>query len=297
MKILISGSHGLVGQALSRSLAFDGHTVLRLVRSASTNENEIQWRPESGVVDSAALEALDCVVHLAGESIASGRWTDEKKQRIFDSRVKATFALSKTLAELSEPPKSFLCASAIGYYGDRKEEVLTESSAPGNDFLATVCVQWEKATGPAVEKGIRTVCTRFGIILDKKGGALAKMLTPFRMGIGGRVGDGKQWMSWIALDDVVSALRFVLNKAELIGPVNFVAPNPVTNEAFTRALGRTLGKPSFIPIPEFAVRLAFGEMADALLLSSQRVEPTKLNDAHFEFRLTTIDEALRRILV
>jgi uncharacterized protein (TIGR01777 family) len=297
MKILISGSHGLVGQALSRSLAFDGHTVLRLVRKTATNENEILWRPDSGVVDSSSLEGLDGVVHLAGESIASGRWTDDKKQRIFDSRVKGTFALSKALAQLNEPPKSFLCASAIGYYGDRKEEVLTESSAPGNDFLATLCVQWEKATGPAVEKGIRTLCTRFGIILDKKGGALAKMLTPFRMGIGGRVGEGKQWMSWIALDDVVSALRFVMNKTELSGPVNFVAPNPVTNEAFTRALGRTLGKPSLIPIPEFGVRLAFGEMADALLLSSQRVEPTKLNNAQFEFRLTTIDEALRRILV
>lgn len=297
MKILISGSHGLVGQALSRSLATDGHTVMRLVRKSSSNENEIEWQPESEVIDSSRIEALDAVVHLAGESIASGRWTDEKKQRIFDSRVKGTFTLSKALAQLNEPPKSFLCASAIGYYGDRKDEVLTESSAPGNDFLSTVCVQWEKATGPAIEKGIRTVLTRFGIILDKKGGALAKMLTPFRMGIGGRVGEGKQWMSWIALDDVVSALRFVLNKADITGPVNFVAPNPVTNEAFTRALGRTLGKPSLIPIPEFGVRLAFGEMADALLLSSQRVEPTKLNDAGFEFRLTTIDEALRRILV
>ena len=297
MKILISGSHGLVGQALSRSLAIDGHTVLRLVRRNAANESEIQWQSDAGVIDSSPLEGLDAVVHLAGESIASGRWTDEKKQRIFDSRVKGTFALSKILAQLNEPPKSFLCASAIGYYGDRKDEVLTESSAPGNDFLSTVCVQWEKATSPAVEKGIRTLCTRFGIILDKKGGALAKMLTPFRMGIGGRIGEGKQWMSWIALDDVVSALRFVLNKTELTGPVNFVAPNPVTNEAFTRALGRTLGKPSLIPIPEFGVRLAFGEMADALLLSSQRVEPTKLNNAQFEFRLTTIDEALRRILV
>jgi len=297
MKILISGSSGLVGQALSRSLATDGHTVIRLVRKASANQNEIEWRPESGAVDSSQLEALDAVVHLAGESIASGRWTDQKKQRIFDSRVKGTFALSKALALLNEPPKTFLCASAIGYYGDRKDEILSESSAPGNDFLATVCVQWEKATGPAVEKGIRTICTRFGIILDKKGGALAKMLPPFRMGIGGRVGDGKQWMSWIGLDDVVSALRFVLNKPDISGPVNFVAPNPVTNEAFTRALGRTLGKPSLIPIPAFGVRLAFGEMADALLLSSQRVDPVKLKEAEFEFRLTTIEEALRRILV
>jgi uncharacterized protein len=297
MKILISGSHGLVGQALSRSLASDGHQLLRLVRNSSANENEIEWPAESGSMASSQLEALDAVVHLAGEGIASGRWTDLKKQRIFDSRVKGTFSLSKALAQLNEPPRAFLCASAIGYYGDRKDEVLTESSAPGNDFLATVCVQWEKATGPAVEKGIRTVFTRFGIILDKKGGALAKMLPPFRMGIGGRVGAGKQWMSWIALDDVVSALRFVLSKTDINGPVNFVAPNPVTNEAFTRALGRTLGKPSLIPIPEFGVRLAFGEMADALLLSSQRVDPAKLKDAKFEFRLTTIDEALRRILV
>ena len=278
MKILVSGSHGLVGKALINSLTPDGHEIVRLVRN----------RP----LEAASLEGIDAVVHLAGESIASGRWSDEKKRAIRESRTKGTALLSRTLAQLSRPPAVFVSASAIGYYGSRGDELLTENSAPGNDVLANVCVEWENATKPAIEKGIRTVHARFGIILDAKGGALAKMLTPFRMGVGGRIGNGKQWMSWIAIDDVVSGLRFVISDQTTSGPVNFVAPNPVTNAEFTKTLGRVLSKPTLFPMPEFGVRLAFGEMGDALLLSSQKVKPGVLK----EFNWPTLEAALRHLL-
>ena len=297
MKILVSGSHGLVGKALMKSLTDDGHEVIRLVRQEPIfGAPEIWWDPSQGRIDAERLEGLDVVVHLAGESIASGRWTDEKKRTILESRVKGTSLLSDSLARLSRPPSVFLSASAIGYYGDRGDELLTEQSAPGNDFLAKVCIEWEAATSAAVEKGIRTVHTRFGIILDENGGALAKMLTPFRLGIGGRVGSGKQWMSWVALEDVISALKFPMGETSTRGPVNFVSPNPVTNAEFTKTLGRVLSRPTFFPVPEFGARLAFGEMADALLLSSQRVEPAVLKSKGFEFRWTTLEAALRHIL-
>ena len=297
MKILVSGSHGLVGSALIKSLIQDGHEVVRLVRrQASSGAPEIEWHPDQDRLDAQQLEGLDAVIHLAGESIASGRWTDEKKRTIRDSRVKGTTLLSKTLAQLTRPPSVFLSASAIGYYGSRGDEVLTETSKPGDDFLASVCVEWEQATRAASEKGIRTVNARFGIILDAHGGALAQMLTPFRMGIGGRVGDGRQWMSWIALADVVAGLKFLLESETARGPVNFVAPNPVTNAAFTRTLGRVLSRPTFFPIPAFGVRLAFGEMGDALLLGSQRVEPAVLKDKGFPFEWPTLEAALRRLL-
>ena len=289
MKILVSGSHGLVGKALLRSLTIDGHDVVRLERG-------VQWHPDRGTMDANQLQGFDAVVHLAGESIASGRWTDEKKRAIRDSRVNGTALLSTTLAQLSQPPALFLSASAIGYYGDRDGELLTESSPPGKDFLAGVCVEWENATQPAAEKGIRTVLARFGIILDAHEGALAKMLTPFRMGIGGRIGDGKQWMSWVALDDVINGLKFVIPNQTIDGPVNYVAPNPVTNAEFTKTLGRVLSRPTLFPIPEFGARLAFGEMADALLLSSQRVVPTVLNENGFQFTRPTLEDALRSIL-
>jgi uncharacterized protein (TIGR01777 family) len=297
MKILVSGSHGLVGRALVKSLIDDGHEVVRLVRHDRTlGAFEIEWHPNQGRVDAQQIEGFDAVFHLAGESIASGRWTDEKKRAIRDSRVKGTALLSETLAQLSQPPSVFVCASAIGYYGNRGDEVLTETSGPGNDFLASVCVEWEAATRPAAEKGIRTVNTRFGIILDGNGGALAKMLTPFRMGIGGRVGDGKQWMSWITLEDVVAGLKFMLLDTAARGPVNFVAPKPVTNAEFTRTLGRVLARPTFFPVPAFGVRLAFGEMADALLLSSQRVEPVVLEEKGFPFYWPTLEPALWNLL-
>ncbi len=296
LKVLFSGSHGLVGTALIKSLEVQGHEIFRLVRQLPHSESEIEWNPDRYSIAISRLEGFDAVVHLAGESIAEGRWTEEKKRRIRDSRVKGTKLLSDALANLERPPKSLICASAIGYYGDRGDELLTEESAPGNDFLAGVCVEWEKATELAAEKGIRVVNTRFGIILSKDGGALAKMLTPFRLGIGGRVGSGKQWMSWIVLDDAVGAIEFALANESLRGPVNFVAPNPVRNSEFTKTLGKVLSRPTLFPIPEFGVRLAFGEMADALLLSSQRVEPQRLKTAGYQFRYEVLASALRHVL-
>ena len=296
-KILISGSHGLVGSALARSCIEDGHEVVRLVRIQTTvGAPEIEWHPNHGRIDPQRLEGFDAVIHLAGESIASGRWNDEKKRSIRESRTKGTTLLSESLAQLKQPPSVFISASAIGYYGNRGDELLTETSPPGNDFLASVCVEWEHATRPASEKGIRTVLARFGIILDTEGGALAKMLTPFRMGIGGRVGDGRQWMSWIALDDVVGALKWLCRDKAVSGPVNFVAPSPVTNAEFTRTLGRALGRPTIFPIPAFGARLAFGEMADALLLSSQKVEPTVLENRGFAFYWPRLEPALQHLL-
>jgi uncharacterized protein len=297
MKILVSGSHGLVGKALVRSLTDDGHEVMRLVRGERAfGSPDVEWQPQQGRIDVEHLEGIHAVVHLAGENIASGRWSAEKKRAIRESRVKGTALLSDALARLSRPPSAFLSASAIGYYGDRGDESLTEKSAPGNDFLAGVCREWETVTKPAVEKGIRTVCTRFGIILDANEGALAKMLPPFRMGIGGRIGDGKQWMSWIALEDVVNGLKFLIEDESINGPVNFVAPNPVTNAEFTKTLGRVLSRPTFFPVPAFGARLAFGEMADALLLSSQRVEPSVLEDMGFMFSWPTLEPAIRHLL-
>ena len=296
MKILISGSHGLVGSALKTSLQSDGHEVFGLVRRAPHSAAEVEWYPDRGSLALSGMEGMDAVFHLAGESIASGRWTAEKKQRIRDSRVKATTVLSEALGNLREPPKTLISASAIGYYGNRGDLILTEASAAGNGFLSSVCVEWENATESATQKEIRVVKTRIGIILSKDGGALAKMLTPFRMGVGGRVGSGKQWMSWISLDDVVGALKFVLTNDELSGPLNFVAPNPVTNAEFTKTLGKALSRPTLFPIPAFGVRLAFGEMADALLLSSERVAPARLKEAGYEFIRPTLEGALRAAL-
>jgi uncharacterized protein len=297
MRVLVSGSHGLVGQALVRSLTNAGEEIVRLVRGeANPGKAEVEWHPNQGLIDSEHLNDLDAVVHLAGESIASGRWSEEKKQQIRESRVNGTELLSKSLARLPRPPASLVCASAIGYYGDRGDEVLTEQSTAGRGFLAQVCVEWEKATTPAAEKGIRVVSARFGIILDKKGGALAKMLPPFRLGAGGRIGDGKQWMSWIELDDVVGGLRFVLTNSSVAGPVNFVAPNPVTNAEFTKTLGYALSRPTFLPIPAFGVRMAFGEMADALLLASQRVKPVVLNTTGYSFEFSELKAALAHAL-
>ena len=297
MKILVSGSHGLVGKALVHSLTEDGHEVIRLVRGEhALGAPEVGWQPQQGRIDVEHLEGIHAVVHLAGENIASGRWSAEKKKAIRESRVKGTALLSDALAQLSRPPSVFLSASAIGYYGDRGDELLTEESAPGKDFLSSVCKEWEAATRPAVEKRIRTVYTRFGIILDPDEGALGKMLPPFRMGVGGRVGDGKQWMSWIALEDVVNGLKFLIEDESIKGPVNFVAPEPVRNAEFTKTLGRVLNRPTLFPIPAFGARLAFGEMADALLLSSQKVDPSVLEDKGFMFTWPTLEPTLRHLL-
>lgn len=296
MKTLISGSHGLVGTALIQALEAEGHDIFRLVRHAPNAETEIEWSPDRYSIALARLDGFDAVVHLAGESIAEGRWTDEKKKRIRESRVKGTRLLGDALANLSQPPKTFVCASAIGYYGNRGDELLTEASAPGSDFLSDVCVEWEKATTLATEKGIRVVNCRFGIILDARGGALAKMLPPFRMGVGGKIGSGEQWMSWIAVDDVIGGLKFALANESIRGPANFVAPAPVTNAVFTKTLGKVLSRPTIFPIPAFGVRVLFGEMADALLLSSQRVESAVLQTSGYLFRYAQLEGALRHVL-
>jgi len=296
MKILITGSHGLVGKALISELVKDGHEIVSLVRHKSEGASEIEWHPNQRSIDSERVSGFDVVVHLAGESIASGRWTDEKKRKIRESRVDGTTLLSRALAQSSKAPATFISASAIGYYGNRADELLNEKSAPGNDFLAEVCVAWERATGEAEARGVRTVHARFGIILDQEGGALAKMLTPFRMGVGGRIGDGKQWMSWIALVDVIKGLKFVIENESIAGPVNFVAPNPVTNGEFTKTLGDALSRPTLFPMPSFAVRLAFGEMADALLLSSAKVEPKRLHESGYRFEFEDLQPALAAIL-
>jgi hypothetical protein len=296
MKILVSGSHGLVGSALVQSLKSDGHEVFSLVRRPPRSDAEVEWYPDRGSLALSRLEGTDAVVHLAGESIASGRWTVNKKQRIRDSRVQATTVLSEALANLKEPPGILISASAVGYYGDRGNLILTEATAPGNDFLAGVCVAWERATEAAAEKGIRVVNARFGIILSAEGGALAKMLPPFRMGVGGRVGSGAQWMSWIALADAIGGIRFALVNESLTGPVNFVAPHPVSNAEFTKTLGKVLSRPTLFPVPEFAARLAFGEMAGALLLAGQRVAPARLQEAGYEFEYPELEPALRHLL-
>jgi len=296
MKVLFSGSHGLIGKALVTRLEADGHEILRLVRHAPSSEAEIEWSPDRYSIALARLEGFDAVIHLAGENIAAGRWNEEKKKRIRESRVKGTKLLADAMADLSRPPKTLISASAVGYYGNRGDEPLSETSAPGNDFLSQVCVEWEKATVLAAEKGIRVVNTRFGIILSPDGGALAKMLTPFRMGVGGKIGSGKQWMSWIALEDVVEGLKYALTNESLRGPVNFVAPNPVTNAEFTKTLGRVLSRPTLFPVPAFAARIAFGEMADALLLSSQRVAPTRLKEADYRFSYPELKQALSHVL-
>jgi uncharacterized protein (TIGR01777 family) len=295
MKILVSGSHGLVGSALISSLKRDGHEVFALVRRAPRTESEVEWYPDRGSLALSRLEQMNAVVHLGGESIVAGRWTEEKKQRIRDSRVKGTKLLAEALANMKAAPQTFMCASAIGFYGDRGNEILTEESGPGNDFLASVCAEWEQATKAAAEQGIRVVNLRFGIILSGKGGALTKMLPPFRLGIGGRVGSGKQYMSWIALDDVIGAIKFALTSDALRGPVNFVAPNPVTNAVFTKALGRALSRPTIFPVPAIALRLFLGELADGLL-ASQRVEPRRLSEAQYRFQHSQLESALRRAL-
>jgi hypothetical protein len=297
MKILVSGSTGLVGSALVPHLSKAGHQAVRLVRKRpAPGEAAIFWDPADGILDAAALEGFDAIIHLSGESIAQGRWTDARKNRIRDSRIRSTELLARRIAGLSRPPQVLLCASAIGFYGDRDEETLKEDSPPGDDFLARLCRDWEAASEPAVRKGVRVVWHRFGMILSPRGGALAKMLLPFRLGAGGRLGDGRQFMSWIVIDDVLGALLHALTVNALRGPVNTVSPRPVTNAEFTRTLGRVLRRPTIIPMPGFAARLAFGEMADALLLASQRVEPARLLASGYRFAYPDLEPALRHLL-
>ncbi len=297
MNILVSGSTGLIGSALVPALTAGGHRVVRLVRSQPTSgEATVAWDPAAGTIEADKLEGLDAVVHLAGESIAAGRWNEERKQRIRDSRVKGTRLLAETLARLQAKPKVLACASAIGYYGNRGDELLHESSTPGTSFLCEVCKEWEAACHPARQAGIRVVNLRFGVVLSRRGGALAQMLTPFKCGVGGKLGSGRQYMSWIALDDVVGIIQYVLTNDSLHGPVNTVAPGAVTNREFTRTLGRVLWRPTIFPMPAFAARLLFGEMADELLLASTRVQPARLLSAGYPFRFPELEGALRHVL-
>jgi uncharacterized protein (TIGR01777 family) len=296
VRVLVSGASGLVGSALVPFLSTGGHRITRLVRSTDNAKDTIAWNPATRQLDVGVLEGFDAVVHLAGENIAGSRWNAEVKQRIRDSRIQGTQLLSETIAKLERPPRVFVVASAIGYYGNRGDEMLTEESAMGTGFLAEVCRDWEAAAAPARQRGIRVVHLRFGVILSPRGGALAQMLTPFRLGAGGVLGPGSQYMSWITLDDAVGAIAHVMDRDNLAGPVNVTAPEPLTNRQFTKIMGSVLYRPTIAWMPAFGVRLMFGEMADELLLSSARVQPRKLIDSGYAFRHPDLARALRFML-
>ena len=294
MRILITGASGLIGTALQKSFEEKGYEMLLASRSEPKSERDIQWNADAGFADEdlLRLEGLDAVIHFAGESISALRWTDEKKKAIRDSRVHGTRTMIEAFARLEKKPKVFISASAIGFYGDRGDEEMTETNSVGDTFLSEVSKEWESESRRAEDMGIRTVLLRNGIVLSKDGGALATMMTPFKLGVGGVVGSGKQWMSWVSLDDAVGIVDYALENENLRGAVNVVSPNPVTNEEFTKTLGEVLYRPTFLPLPEFAVNLVFGEMGDALLIDSTRVVPKRLLDSGFKFRCPEIKSAL-----
>jgi uncharacterized protein (TIGR01777 family) len=295
--VAVTGATGFIGSALVDSLRGDGYDVLRLTRgTVDRGAGEIGWDPATGQIDSEGLTGTRAVVHLAGESL-DGRWTDSQKRRIRESRVAGTRLLAEALASLPEPPEVLVSGSAVGYYGvDRGDEPLDETSAPGTDFLSRVTVEWEAAAEPAAGAGIRVVHPRFGMVLDSTGGALARMLPVFKLGVGGRLGSGRQWMSWVSREDAVRAIRFLIDTPALAGPVNVTAPQPVTNATFTEELGRALRRPAILVVPGFALRLAFGEMADAMVLASLKAFPERLLEAGFEFRHPGIDQAFATII-
>ncbi len=295
MKVLVSGAGGLVGTALVPALRAQGHEVWCL-RRGNSGSDTVSWAPEAGLLEASALAGVDAVVHLAGENIAAGRWTPTHKQRILASRVQGTRLLSERLAGLARRPSVLVCASAVGYYGDRGAEELDEHSPPGTGFLAEVCQAWEQAADPAREAGIRTAHLRFGMVLSASGGALARMVLPFRLGLGGRLGDGGQYQSWISLIDAVHALGHLLEHPGLSGPFNAVSPHPCTNAEFARALGQALHRPILVPVPAWAARLALGEMAEQLLLSSTRALPRWLLASGFAFTHPELAPALRFLL-
>jgi hypothetical protein len=296
MRVAIAGASGLIGGALVPALADSGNEVVRLVRRAPKTKDEVRWDPEAGAIDAAALEGLDAVVNLSGENIAERRWSEARKALLRSSRLGPTRLLASALAGLARKPKVLVSASAMGAYGDRGDAWVSEKEAPGDDFLGRLSVEWEQAAAPAAAAGIRVVHPRTGIVLSPKGGALGKMLLPFKAGLGGVLGKGTQYMSWIAIDDVVSAFLHLVERDDLAGPVNVVAPEPVTNAVFTKTLGRVLERPTVAPAPAFALRLAFGEMADAALLSSTRVKPERLLASGYLFRFPELEGALRHVL-
>lgn len=297
MKILISGSSGLVGKALSSALRTEGHTVARLVRpGGALSSGDVSWDPMAATMDTAAMEGPDAVVHLSGASIAGGRWTPARKAALRSSRIDTTRVLVDSLINLRTKPSVLVCASATGYYGNRGDEMLTESSSPGTDFLSLLARDWEEEAARAEMNGVRTATLRFGLILAADGGALPQMLLPFRLGLGGRFGTGAQWMPWIALEDVIAIARLAIADARVCGPWNVVAPNPVRNSEFTRILADVLHRPAIFPVPAFALRLALGEMAEPLLLASQRAVPARLLAMQHKFRFETLEPALRATL-
>jgi uncharacterized protein (TIGR01777 family) len=295
MKVLVTGSSGLIGSALVPALRGAGHSVVRLVREPP-GPDAARWNPDDGSLDRSALDGVDGVVHLAGENIAAGRWTAKQKARIRNSRVRGTALLARAMRERDTKPKVFLSGSAVGFYGDRGAELLDETSARGLGFLADVCAEWEAAARLAADAGVRVVNLRTGIVLSREGGALRKMLPPFRVGLGGPVGSGTQYMSWIAIDDLVGALLYLLVTDSVTGAVNLVAPTAVTNREFTTALGRALRRPTLFKVPAFALRLALGEMADEMLLASIRAQPARLAASGYRFRYPDLEAALRHVL-
>ncbi|MEW6051954.1 MAG: TIGR01777 family oxidoreductase [Candidatus Zixiibacteriota bacterium] len=296
MRTLISGSGGLIGMALMASLKQRGYEIVRLVRRASA-EGDILWSPEQNLLRLKPEDHFDIVVHLAGENIGAGRWTAGRKERILQSRVKGTQLLAESLTRLERTPAVFISASAVGYYGHRGDDIMREENGPGSGFLSEVCKAWETAADPVKKHGIRTVCLRFGMVLSPHGGALARMLLPFKLGLGGKFGDGCQYMSWIAIDDLVAVIHHVIYDASVSGPVNVVSPNPVTNAEFTKTLASVLHRPAIFNVPARALRLILGEMANALLLDSTRVEPAKLLATGFEFKYSDLRPALEYLLL
>ena len=296
MNVLVSGSSGLIGSALISALANEGHRVIRLTRSGSAGDHgSVRWDPAAGEIDTDRLEGIDAVVHLAGESV-EGRWTSAKKARIRKSRVQGTRLLAETLAGLPVPPRVMVSASATGYYGDRGEELLREESAPGSNFLARTCQEWEAAADPARGVGVRVAHPRFGLVLSAEGGALATMLPIFKLGGGAKIGSGRQYWPWIAIDDAVGAVLHALTSDSLEGPVNVVAPDPPTNLQYTRTLGRVLNRPTVFALPAPVARVVLGQLADELILASQRVEPAKLEESGYEFRYPELEGALQHLL-
>lgn len=296
MNVLISGSNGLIGSALIPFLRERDYQCRRLLRTATHESDATSWDSVSGTFADGAFDEVEAVIHLAGEGIANGRWTESRKRSIRDSRVVGTKNLCEALAGLETPPKVLVAASATGFYGDRGDELLDESALPGSGFLPDVCQAWEEAVAPAEGRGIRVVHLRTGIVLSPQGGALAQMLTPFKFGVGGILGSGNQYMSWIAVDDMLGVILHALTDRSVRGPINTVAPRAVTNYEFTKTLGKVLHRPTVLPLPAFAVKVLFGEMGDALLLGSTRVTPRFLNESGFEFAYPELEAALRHLL-